>query len=167
MSYWGLCDHYAGFGDQAYRVFNGNSLPYAATLNFYIRKDLFTKLNGFNEVYTSAGGEDRALLLARSSARRKNFLHSKSNCFSQSFSIISKICVDPPLHYGQVTVKFRGVNNSSNFTRRLGYSLIKLPILGKLHSSDLSTNINPFNPTTIPFQNNPYSSWNFFVGDCF
>ena len=131
MSYWGLCDHYAGFGDQAYRVFNGNSLPYAATLNFCIRKDLFTKLNGFNEVYTSAGGEDRDLCWRAALLGEKISYTQKAIVFHNHSRSSLKSAWNHLFHYGQVTVKFRGVNNSSNFTRRLGYSLIKLPILGE------------------------------------
>jgi GT2 family glycosyltransferase len=59
MTYWGICSHLFGFEYQASELARPDEIPYAATLNFCIRRDRFLALGGFDEDFRTAGGEDR------------------------------------------------------------------------------------------------------------
>ncbi len=58
-TFWGQCDHYLTF-EKLVRKFpyKPAKTKYAATLNFGIERNLFENLNGFDESFTRAAGED-------------------------------------------------------------------------------------------------------------
>jgi GT2 family glycosyltransferase len=130
--YWGVCDHLLAFEFQTVEIAQPGYVPYAATLNFCIRKDIFLALGGFDESFTTAGGEDRdfgwrlekagytienvpsALVL------HKHLRHNLATAWQHIY------------HYGCVTAQFRLKHAKKNpkkwyFYRRMAY----VPIIGE------------------------------------
>ncbi len=133
MSYWGLCDHYVSFGDQARNVYTGTTLPYAATLNFCIRKELFLRLGGLNEIYTTAGGEDRDLCYRAGKIGEKILLAQKADVVHRHSRSDLRSAWDHISHYGEITVRFRFINvESQSWYWKFSSFLVRIPFLGEI-----------------------------------
>ena len=133
MPYWGWCDHLVGFELQALGLARPGPAPYAATLNFAVRRDLFTSLGGFDLRYTAAGGEDRefcerlvyaghVLQLIPAAVVVHNHVRSD---FASAWRHIA--------YYGRVTAQFRYHHYEQTTSRwRLAARLARLPVVGEL-----------------------------------
>jgi len=59
VPYWALCDNLLAFSDyRATALSTPTFVPYGASLNFCIRRDIFFQLGGFSESFNTAAGED-------------------------------------------------------------------------------------------------------------
>lgn len=133
MRYWGQCDHYFGFRHQIATSHANQYIPYAASLNFCIRKDLLRSLGGFNEGFTTAGGEDRELSWRITQQGVKIrfsptavVLHNHSrDGFLSAWKHI--------YHYGEVTAHFRlMVFSEMSPDWKAGYQGLRVPVLGEV-----------------------------------
>lgn len=133
MPYWGICDHLLGFGLQTVEIAQPGKIPYAATLNFSIRRDVFLTLGGFDEKFTTAGGEDRDFGWQLKQAGytieyvpaaqvlhdhiRKDFVSAWQHIY----------------HYGCVTAHFRQKYAETNPRKwQIFKSLASIPIIGEI-----------------------------------
>jgi GT2 family glycosyltransferase len=133
MPYWGKCDHYAGFGDQARGIYSGRYLPFAASINLCIQKKTFIELLGFNEGFKTAGGEDREFCW-RAVQSGEQIRFNKNAIVSHNHSRASfTSCWRHIYHYGQVTAQFRRMYIDQRPSRlAIGFKLAQKPIIGEI-----------------------------------
>jgi GT2 family glycosyltransferase len=135
MPYWGRCDHYLGFENQAAGIAHKPYLNYAATINFCIRKDIFSSLGGFDESFLDAGGEDREFCWRLVSKGYKIKFVPDAVVLHEHHRPNFKASWDHLAHYGLATSKFRLQHNSeAGLSWQLGRKAAIFPIIGELMS---------------------------------
>lgn len=136
MPYWGKCDHYLGFENQVAGIADQRWLNYAATNNFCIQKGIFDALDGFDESYSKAGGEDRDFCWRLQSAGYLIKYAPQAVVFHQHPRGDFRSAWNHLYHYGQVTAQFRiNHHQESGLTWRWGRLAVKYPIAGEFLAS--------------------------------
>lgn len=133
MTYWGRCDHFFGFEHQALGPAHPRQIPYAATLNFAVRREVFLELGGFDESFSSAAGEDREFCHRLTARGYPIFLvpgavvvhhHARAGLPDAWWHIY---------RYGVMAAVFRSRHlRSTSGLWRLGRALARLPLFGEL-----------------------------------
>jgi len=132
MPYWGRCDHLLGFANQALGATNRPTIEYAATLNFCIQRQLFNSLNGFDEHFERAGGEDRDLSWRL--VREGHTIHFVPEAIVIHNHLRTSFASawEHIYQYGRVTTQFR-LRHLDQVSRawKLGADLARLPVVGE------------------------------------
>ena len=130
--YWSRCDHILGFENQAVGIANAQILPYAATLNFSCRRDLFLSLHGFSESFVTAGGEDREFCWRLQKAGYKIMFEPAALVVHNHIRKDFHSAWRHIYHYGQVTSQFRlSLGEDVSWSWRLNKAIAKTPLLGE------------------------------------
>jgi len=132
MSYWSWCDHLLGFGDQVYGVFSGRKLKYCASLNLIIRKSFFLEIGGFDESFTTTG-EDLDFSYRSAQKNQSILFLPRAVCSHNHGRSTFNSAWIHLFRYGEGTVRLR-LKNKNDWTsfQRIGYSLLKIYIIGEL-----------------------------------
>lgn len=132
MPYWGRCDHFLGFEQQAEGWSRPGEIEYAATLNFCCRADVFRELNGFNEMFETAGGEDREFCWRLGQNGYKINSVPDAVVVHQHFRKTFHSAWEHIYHYGQVTAQFRfQQNDQASHSWTWGKNIAAIPGLGE------------------------------------
>jgi GT2 family glycosyltransferase len=132
MTYWGMCDHYLGFGVMAKGIANSPSIPYAATLNFAIKRSFLIELGGFNEAF-QRGSEDRELCWRITQRGVKIRFVPQAIVIHDHGRRTFTSAARHIYYYGVDTGQFRMLQHDSlSIFRRIGIQIVKIPIIGEL-----------------------------------
>ena len=131
MTYWGWCDNLLAFENLLAGVASAQQLDFAATLNFCVRRDLFMCLNGFDESFDGAAGEDRDFCWRLYQAGHSIAFapgavvwhHHPRRDFSSAWQHLYR--------YGEATSQFR-FKQGGSITWRMGRLLARLRLIGEL-----------------------------------
>ena len=132
MSYWGICNHLFGFEYQAVELAGPDEVPYAATLNFSIRRDVFLALGGFDEDFQTAGGEDRDFGWRLKQAGYRIWSEPAAQVLHNHTRQDFPSALKHVYHYGCVAAQFRQkyaqLNNRKWHTFR---TIARIPFIGE------------------------------------
>jgi GT2 family glycosyltransferase len=116
----------------AYGIAHHLSIPYAATLNFAIKRSYLLELGGFNEAYQTAGGEDREL------CRRITQMGETIHFVPRAMVIHAHPRNDLTsarrhiYQYGLSQDNSQDARNNRTIMMRIAIALAKIPIIGEL-----------------------------------
>jgi O-antigen biosynthesis protein len=131
-SYWSRCDYIAGFFSQISDLSRSDYLDYVTMTNFSVRKEVFLKLGGFDEEFTTTG-EDREFCWRLTNngtkisfARDAIIVHDHSReQFGETWTHL--------FDFGRGTARFRMKHFQATTRKwRIGYGIIRIPLLGEI-----------------------------------
>ncbi len=135
MPYWGRCDHLFGFETTAYGFANRRLIPYAATLNFAIKRSFYIEIGGLNEDFRGAGGEDRELCWRITQKGAEIRYEQQAIVCHQHLRKDFVSVVKHLYNYGMANGRFRMMHYEQwSKLRRFELKIAQLPLIGELSS---------------------------------
>lgn len=128
--YWARCDNLLAFGTQLSQHDGPLTLESAATINFAIKRTIFCDLNGFDESFSSAAGEDRDLCWRLRQAGFQIVFVPGAVVTHHHARLDRRSAFQHFYLYGQATTQFRLLRSDSQ-RWQVGARLVRIPLLGE------------------------------------